>query len=152
MWGAAIGDADTIRKFEICKQGMDVHTNNLAQAMVYAYITSGRLEPHIEDIKKSYKQKRDVMRETIARHFPDSVKVSPCDGGLFLWLTLPGAVDTLDLLKAAVKRNVAFVPGTHFFANGGHENTLRLNFSMVSEDKIRQGIEILGGVIKESIG
>ncbi len=149
--GAAIGDAEIIRKFEICKQGIDVHTNNLAQAMVYEYIHSGKFQPHIEEIKAAYKQKRDVMREMIAEYFPKNVKVSPCDGGLFLWLTLPEGINTLDLLKTAVTQNVAFVPGTHFFAHGGHDNTLRLNFSMVSEAKIREGIKTLGGVITESL-
>lgn len=149
--GAAIGDADTIRKFEICKQGMDVHTNNLAQAMVYAYIRSGYYEPHIAEIKKAYKAKRDVMRETIGEYFPKTARISSCDGGLFLWVTLPEGIDTMALLKTAVTRKVAFVPGTHFFANGGHNNTLRLNFSMVSEEKIKIGIKALGEVIKENI-
>jgi len=149
--GAAIGDADIISKFELCKQGMDVHTPTLNQVMVYEYIKSGKLPGHIQKISAAYKAKKDLMLKMIKETFPENVTVAPCDGGLFLWLTLPDGVDALSVFKRAVEKNVAFVPGTHFFAEGGHENTLRLNFSMVSEEKIEQGMRTLAAVIKEAI-
>lgn len=149
--GAAIGDAEVISKFEMFKQGMDVHTTNLAQVMVYEYIKSGELEGHVQDVIKSYSEKKKTMLDLIESEFPKDIKISPCDGGLFIWLTLPLGVDTLDIFKKAVFENVAFVPGTHFFAQGGNNNTLRLNFSMVSKEKIEEGMKIIGKVIKDNI-
>jgi len=91
------------------------------------------------------------MLKLIKEKFPADVKVAPCDGGLFLWLTLPEGVDALEIFKKAVEANVAFVPGTHFFAQGGNQNTMRLNFSMVTESKITEGMGILAGVLKENL-
>ncbi len=149
--GAAVGGAEAIAKFELCKQGMDVHTPILSQVLVYEFLKSGQLPAHIEKIKANYKAKKDLMLKLINETFPKGVTVAPCEGGLFLWLTLPAGIDALDVFKTAVERKVAFVPGTHFFAEGGHENTMRLNFSMVSEDKIRKGMAALAGVIKEAL-
>jgi 2-aminoadipate transaminase len=149
--GAAIGDNEVISKFELFKQGMDVHTTNLAQVMVYEYLKSGDLDGHIKEIIRSYSEKKALMLSLIKSEFPSGIKISPCDGGLFIWLTLPSGVDTLNIFKKAVKKNVAFVPGTHFFAQGGNNNTLRLNFSMVSKEKIEEGMKILGKVIKDNI-
>ena len=149
--GAAIGDAEIIAKFELCKQGMDVHTPILNQVMVYEYLKAGLLPAHIQKISVDYKKKKDLMLKLVQEMLPEAVQVAPCEGGLFLWLTLPEGVDALDVFKTAVDRNVAFVPGTHFFAEGGHENTLRLNFSMVSEEKIKKGMAILADVLKEAL-
>lgn len=149
--GAAIGDKDIIAKFELCKQGMDVHTPILNQVMVYEYLKSGELPEHIKQISAEYKKKKDLMLKLIKETLPENVSVAPCEGGLFLWLTLPEGMDALEVFKKAVEKNVAFVPGTHFFAEGGHENTLRLNFSMVSEEKIRQGMANLAAVIKQAL-
>jgi len=149
--GAAIGGAEIISKFELCKQGMDVHTTNLAQVMVYEYLKSGELKGHIAEITEKYKGKKELMLSLIEKEFPKNIKISPCDGGLFIWITLPEGTNTLDLFKKAVEKKVAFVPGTHFFAQGGNENTMRLNFSMVSEQKIEEGIKILAEVMKGNI-
>ncbi len=149
--GAAIGDPDIIAKFELCKQGMDVHTPILNQVMVYEYLKSGQLPEHIKQISLDYKKKKDLMLKLIKETLPEGVSVAPCEGGLFLWLTLPEGIDALVVFKKAVENNVAFVPGTHFFAEGGHENTLRLNFSMVSEEKIIEGMTALADVIKAAI-
>ena len=149
--GAAIGDADIMAKFELCKQGMDVHTPILNQVMVYEYLKSGELPGHIQQISADYKKKKDLMLKLIKETLPENVSVAPCEGGLFLWLTLPEGMDALEVFKKAVEKNVAFVPGTHFFAEGGHENTLRLNFSMVSEEKIRQGMANLAAVIRQAL-
>lgn len=149
--GAAIGDAEIISKFELCKQGMDVHTPTLNQVMVYEYLKSGQLPAHIKQISADYKKKKDLMLKCIKDTLPKEVSVAPCEGGLFLWLTLPEGVDALDVFKKAVEKNVAFVPGTHFFAEGGHENTLRLNFSMESEENIQKGMATLAEVIKDAL-
>ena len=72
-------------------------------------------------------------------------------GGLFVWAEMPEGFDCLKLLEKAIEKNVAFVPGTHFYPDGGHMNTLRLNFSMQEVENIRLGMERLAEAIKESI-
>jgi DNA-binding transcriptional MocR family regulator len=70
------------------------------------------------------------------------------EGGLFVWAWLPEGQSALTLLEAALERGVAFVPGTHFYCEGGHENTLRLNFSNSAPDQIDQGLRALGEAIQ----
>ena len=83
--------------------------------------------------------------------FPSGVRYTKPEGGLFIWAELPEAVNAKDLLEKAIEKKVAFVPGTHFFANGGHFNTLRLNFSNSSLDQIHQGMTILKELIVSTI-
>ena len=113
-------------------------------------MNSGELPSHIQGICAQYKKKRDAMLGKL-ESFPDGISYTVPDGGLFIWLTLPDGVDAMPIFKAAVDRGVAFVPGTHFFPGGGHENTLRLNFSMPSLEQIDKGMDILYGVIEENL-
>jgi len=115
------------------------------------YLENNDIDEHISKIKALYKKRRDIMLETIDRTFPEGVVTTRPDGGLFLWLVLPENIDAKEMLKKAVAENVAYVPGGAFFPNGGKQNTMRLNFSNMKEDKIIQGIQILAEVIKKEI-
>ena len=148
--GAAIADKRIIAKYNIGKQGDDLHTPKLSQEIVNAYVNSGKLPAHIADICAQYRQKRDAMLKKL-EEYPSGITYTVPDGGLFIWLTLPDGVDAMPIFKAAVDRGVAFVPGTHFFPEGGHENTMRLNFSMPSIEQIDKGMDILRGVIEENL-
>ena len=148
--GAAIADKSIIGKYNIGKQGEDLHTSNLSQEIVNAYANSGKLEGHIQDICAQYKDKRDAMLKKLAS-YPSGITYTVPDGGLFIWLDLPDGVDAMPIFKQATDAGVAFVPGTHFFPDGGHENTMRLNFSMPSFAQIDKGMDILQKVIEENI-
>ncbi len=147
--GAAYAHPDIIAKFNMGKQGQDVHTANLNQAMVNEYITQKLLEPHIQEICEYYRAKWQLQNRLAAEYLPFGTKIANAQGGMFLWAELPEKYNTTELFKKAVETKVAYVPGTHFYANGGHHNTLRLNFTMVDEDKIEKGMEILGGVFSD---
>ena len=73
------------------------------------------------------------------------------DGGLFIFVTLPEGIDAKELLEQAVERHVAYVPGTHFFCDGGHENTLRLNFSNSSIAQIHEGMSTLREIFAQAL-
>lgn len=148
--GAAIGDASLLRPMTVAKQGMDTHTNNLAQAMVDAYIRSGRYFEHVQEILPGYREQLRTMLEGFS-HFPESCTHTVPQGGLFVWAELPEGVDTLPLLQTAVAHKVAYIPGTHFYPDGGHANTLRLNFSASEPDRIAQGMKILGDLLKQTL-
>lgn len=148
--GAAIADERIIAKYNIAKQGEDLHTANLSQEIVNAYVNSGKLEAHIEDICGEYREKRDAMLDKL-KAYPDSIRYTQPDGGLFIWLDLPGGTDAMPIFKAAVDSGVAFVPGTHFFPDGSGKNTLRLNFSMATMEMIDKGMDILQGVLEQNL-
>ena len=83
--------------------------------------------------------------------FPESVRFTRPEGGLFIWVELPESLDAVSLLPKAIERKVAYVPGTHFCVGGGHLNTLRLNFSNSTEDQIHSGMRALKEIIRGAL-
>jgi 2-aminoadipate transaminase len=148
--GFLAGDTNIIRKCTIGKQSTDVHTANLNQAIVDQFIRQNLLPDHIAQITSSYAIQCNAMLKHLSE-FPDGVRYTKPEGGLFIWVELPEDVNAKDLLEKAIAKKVAYVPGTHFFANGGHFNTLRLNFSNSSIDQIHQGMTILKELIVSTI-
>lgn len=142
--GFAVGPKEVIRKMVIGKQAADVHSCNLAQAIIYEFCAGGLIKPHIESLKVRYRKKRDLMLDMMKEHFPPSVTWAKPEGGLFIWAKLPAGASSAALLKIAVNEKVAFIPGHNFHAGGGGDNTLRLNFSNASESQIEEGISSLG--------
>jgi len=140
--GFMAGNADIIAKCAIGKQGSDLHTANLTQAIVDSYLRKGLLKPHIEEILPGYRDKMNAMLDELAT-FPEGTRYTRPEGGLFIFVTLPEGLNTGDLFKEAIERDVAFVPGTSFFPDGGHENTLRLNFSNSTLTQIHDGMAVL---------
>lgn len=140
--GYAIANPTLMRKMVIGKQSVDVHSCTLSQAIVDGYLRRGLMQPHIEKICADYKKQLDLMLD-LFKLFPAGVKHTNPQGGLFVWAELPEEVDALKLLPEITKTGVAYVPGTHFYINGGHLNTLRLNFSNAPLDKIQRGMELL---------
>ena len=147
--GYMAGDSRILRKCAIGKQSADVHTSNLSQAIVDAFLRRELLPEHIERICASYKEQLDAMLDELAS-FPEGTRYTRPEGGLFIWVELPEHIDTQDMLKTCVKRGVAYVPGTHFFADGGHHNTLRLNFSNATVADIHTGMTVIREVIAEA--
>lgn len=140
---------EILQKYVIFKQSTDLHTNTMAQRQVSKFMEMFDLKEHIEKIRKVYKTRRNLMLEAIKSEFPAGVTYTQPDGGLFLWVELPKELNARDLLISCLEKQVAFVPGGAFFPNGGNENTLRLNFSNMSEERIVEGIARIGKLIKE---
>ena len=147
--GFMAGDARILRKCTIGKQSADVHTSNLTQAIVDQFLRRNLLPGHIASICASYKEQMDAMMQELET-FPAGTTYTRPEGGLFIWVELPVNINVLDLLAKCVERKVAFVPGTHFFCDGGHMNTLRLNFSNSTVEQIHEGMTVLREVIAEA--
>ena len=143
---AAVKNPLLLRKMVIGKQSADTHSPLLNQAIVDAYIRKGLMPGHLQRICGDYRLQLNAMLEGF-RHFPEGTVHTVPQGGLFVWAALPGGMDALKSFGAAVENNVAFVPGTHFYTEGGHVNTLRLNFSMSDVPTINEGMARLGKVI-----
>ncbi len=137
-------------KIIVAKQASDLHTNNFCQRIVYEYITGFDIESHIRNIVSVYGKQRDAMIRSIDEFFPDGVKHTVPDGGMFLWAELPDNISSMKLFDIAIGRKVAFVPGDPFYVNKtGPISTLRLNFTCSDEEQIREGIKRLGESISE---
>ena len=149
--GYVVGPAPLIRKLEQAKQAADLHTAQLTQMVVYEVIKDGFLAEHIPTIRSLYASQCNVMLEAMTKFFPESVTWTRPLGGMFIWVTLPAHIDSQSLLDEAIAQNVAFVPGGPFYANEAAKNTLRLSFVTVSPERINEGIEKLGKLIKAKI-
>jgi 2-aminoadipate transaminase len=147
-----IAPPPVIRKLALAKQGADLHTPTFNQIVAHEVSKGGFLDRHIKVIRQCYSERRDVMLAAMDRFFPPEVHWTHPEGGLFLWATVPEWLDTTTLLKTAIEEEqVAFVPGTSFFPCGGGQNTMRLNFSNATPEKIQEGISRLGRVLSERI-
>jgi 2-aminoadipate transaminase len=131
----------------ILKEGADLHSNHLAQRILYEYLTHNDLKSHLEQINNAYKEHRDLMLNEIKHHFPSTCEVTYPEGGMFLWVTLPNHLSSSDLFDTAITQNVAFVPGKYFFSNQQNDSCLRLNFSNSDPENITKGITLLGQLI-----
>lgn len=135
-------------KLVIAKQASDLHTSTVAQVIMRRYMEANDIEAHVGLIKERYGRQRDCMVEMINKYFPEEVTITEPEGGMFLWVTLPEGVSSMELFDIAIKKKVAFVPGRPFYVDGTGDNTFRLNFSNSDEARIEEGIERLGKAIK----
>ena len=135
--------------FTIGKQVSDVHTGVLNQMIVERWFEEYDVDAHIEDIKKIYRKKLNLMCDCLDKYCPEINYVRP-QGGLFLWAKLPDNVDMLDYCKRLVEKKVAVVPGTAFMIDDEAPcQYIRMNFSTPSDENIVKGIEIMAQVLKE---
>ena len=147
--GFVCAPSEIISKITVAKQVNDVHTNIFFQILADEFISRYGLDNHIENIKAIYRRKSALMLDGIERHFPENIKYSRPEGGLFVWCRAPEGTDIFALASRLIEKKVAIVPGGAFVAD---ENmpcfAFRLNFSTPSDEQIVRGIEILGDELK----
>lgn len=146
-------DADKafLEKFILVKQGSDLQSSTISQMEVAKFIELYDLDEHIQKIITLYKGRRDLMLKTMEEEFPKEATFTYPEGGLFTWVVLPEYMNARDLAAKALEQNVAYVPGGSFYPNGGNENTFRLNYSNMDDERIVEGIKRLGKVLKDAI-
>ena len=132
------------------KQASDLHTPGFNQRVVHEVIKNGFLKAHVPTIRARYKAQRDAMRDALQAHLPPGCTWAAPVGGMFFWLELPAHIDATALLPKAVEAGVAYVPGSSFYPQGGHANTLRLSFVTAAPELITRGVAALGRVLKEA--
>ncbi|MHB8873887.1 MAG: aminotransferase-like domain-containing protein [Myxococcaceae bacterium] len=136
----AVGSAEVIRSLTVAKQATDLHTGTLAQRAVARLLETFDLDGHLDRLRGAYGARCQAMLAALEEHFPRGARWTHPEGGMFLWAELPGRVRGEDLLAAALKRQVAFVPGTSFFAGAPRSEFVRLNFSNRPPEVIAEGI------------
>ncbi|WP_420238897.1 PLP-dependent aminotransferase family protein [Telmatobacter bradus] len=144
--GWVVAAEPVLNKLVVAKQAADLHASNLDQRIVERYLTDFDNNAHVEKIRAVYGSRFSCMNACLTEFMPEGFEWTHPEGGMFLWVTCPETVNTWDLMKAAVQRNVLFVPGADFFPDGSGHRYLRLNFSNASEAMIRTGIERLAEV------
>ena len=150
--GWSVAPRPVLEKMNLGKQGADLCSSSLSQLFVATYFEERRWEDYLAELRDLYRGRRDTMLDALAEHFPPEATWTHPQGGLFIWATLPDYIDTTDLLARALDdRNVAFVPGRAAFVDGRGGSAMRLNFSGVSDDDIREGVRRIGEVIREQV-
>ncbi|MBO0768488.1 MAG: PLP-dependent aminotransferase family protein, partial [Solirubrobacterales bacterium] len=150
--GWTVAPAPVQAKLNIGKQASDLCSSSISQYFVSAYFESGPWEDYVRSLIEIYRRRRDVMLDALAEHLPREANWTHPAGGLFIWATLPDYIDTTDLLARALEDQVAFVPGRAAYLDGRGGSELRLNFSGINEDSIREGIRRIGEVVREQVG
>ena len=150
-WTAA--PRPVLEKMNLGKGGADLCSSSLSQHFVVAYFAERDWRRYLRTLTELYRRRRDTMLDALAEHFPREATWTRPEGGLFIWATLPDYIDTTDLLARALREeNVAFVPGRAAYLDGRGGSSMRLNFSGVGEDDIREGVRRIGKVISEQVG
>lgn len=148
--GWALGPKGVIKKMAIAKQASDLHSNNLTQRIIYQFLIDNALDDHLNAIRSFYKEQAAFMITAMKQYFPEDVTWIVPKGGMFIWVSLPEALDATKLLKNAIANDVLFVPGENFYVGGEQgKNSFRMNFSNPSKEEITTGIKVLGSLIRE---
>jgi 2-aminoadipate transaminase len=138
-------------KLSLGKAAADLCSAPLSQHFVVAYFANRDWRAYLRGLVELYRRRRDTMLDALAEHLPREADWTRPRGGLFVWARLPDYIDTTDLLARALRENVAFVPGRGAFLDGRGGSEMRLNFSGVHEDDIREGVRRIGKVVREQV-
>ena len=149
--GWLVADKNVVNKLTVLKQSADLHTDNLAQFAVAQFFADNDVDAHVKEISALYGKRKDLMLEGIKKYFPEGVKYTDPEGGMFLWVEVPGVDDTVELFKECLEHDVAFVPGDPFFAGEVQPGAFRLNYSNMKEDQIEVGLKRLGAALTAAV-
>jgi len=147
--GYMVADRQITRMVELAKQMVDLHSSTLSQYIALYALKEGVVEKTIQKARLVYREKRDIMIESLEEYMPEGSHWFKPRGGLFAFIYLPDGVDTSDMLPMAIERGVAYVPGRSFFSDGSGVNAMRINFSYLPPDKLREGIRLIAETAKD---
>ena len=143
--GFALAPKEIIAKMTVGKQTSDVHTPILSQMLACEWLRETDLQGHFMTIRDIYRRKMDLMCDLIDSEMRGFFRFQRPEGGLFVWCELPQGVDMLKFCKRALKRMVAVVPGTAFSVDENRPSScVRMNFSTPADDRIIEGMKVLG--------
>jgi 2-aminoadipate transaminase len=148
-WTAA--PPPVLDKLNLGKGGVDLCSATLSQQFVATYFAERDWRAYVRTQVDLYRRRRDVMREALAEYMPREATWTEPNGGLFIWARMPDYIDTTDLLARALRENVAFVPGRAAYLDGRGGSEMRLNFSGITEEDIREGVRRVGKIVREQV-
>lgn len=150
--GWVVAPKPILEKLIFAKQAADLCTSSFTQRVAEEYFKSFPWRNHLQNLIRIYRSRRDAMLSALEEFMPEGAAWTRPDGGLFVWASLPDAIDSGEMLAEAIqKAKVAYISGRAFYPDGSGKNSMRLNFSFCEEGIIRAGIERLSEVVKEKI-
>lgn len=149
--GWAIAHPEILDKIYVCKQSLDLCPPIFDQYVAAEFLESGKLDANLTKSIELYKGKRDLMLSLLEEYMPKGVKWTHPEGGLFLFLTLPEGFDAVKFYDKALDAGVAYVAGEFFHPDGSGKNTMRMNFSFMSRERIPEGIKLLADLLAETL-
>jgi 2-aminoadipate transaminase len=135
-------------RITVLRESLDLESSGLIQRAVYRFVSQGLLEPHLEQLNQANRERRDTLLAELEAHFGEDAHWTRPEGGLFVWMTLSEEVDTWERFRSALERKVAYIPGSAFAVDGGARNALRLNFSNVGPERIREAVPRLAQALR----
>ncbi len=144
--GWIVASPALIPKITVIRESIDLESSILTQTAVYEFLSQGMLKPHLEQLNRVNRERRDVLLEALRANFGESAQWTHPEGGLFVWLTMPDCIDTWGAFQRALDEHVIYIPGAAFAHDGSCCNAMRLNFSSAPPDKIRLAVERLAAV------
>ena len=149
--GWALANPEILDKIYVCKQSLDLCPPVFDQYVAAEFLRSGRLDANLKKSIALYKGKRDLLLALLEKHMPEGVMWTHPEGGLFLFLTLPEGFDAVKFYDKALDAGVAYVAGEFFHPDGSGKNTMRMNFSFMSPERITEGVRLLAGLLRSEI-
>jgi 2-aminoadipate transaminase len=149
--GWIVASPALLPQITVLRESLDIESSALIQRVIADFLESGSLEPHLQQLNQANHQRCLALLEALERHLGDVATWTQPEGGLFVWVTLMPEIDAWRLFPRAVEAKVAYIPGSAFAVNGGHHNTMRLNFSNLAPEKIQLGIRRLAAVVRQAV-
>ena len=149
--GWAIAHPEILDKIYVCKQSLDLCPPVFDQYVAAEFLRSGRLDANLSGSIGLYKGKRDLLLSLLEKYMPQGVRWTHPEGGLFLFLTMPEGFDAVKFYDTALDAGVAYVAGEFFHPDGSGKNTMRMNFSFMTEEKITVGVQLLARLLRAEI-
>jgi 2-aminoadipate transaminase len=139
-------------RFTWASQGAFLQSSTINQVAINEYLERNDLDAHIEEIRRVYKSRGELMISMMEQEFPKTVRFTRPKGGMFTWVELPEGKLARDLLNLSLEEKVAFVVGNNFYAGTEVFNTFRMNFASMTEEKIEEGMKKLGRAVRGFAG
>ena len=149
--GWAIAHPEILDKIYVCKQSLDLCPPVFDQYVAAEFLRSGSLDSNLSGSIELYKGKRDLLLSLLEKHMPAGVRWTHPEGGLFLFLTMPEGFDAVKFYDTALDAGVAYVAGEFFHPDGSGKNTMRMNFSFMTEEKITEGVQLLARLLRAEV-
>lgn len=149
--GWVIAHPDILDKIYVCKQSLDLCPPVFDQYVAAEFLRSGRLDANLARSIELYKGKRDLLLSLLEKHMPEGVRWTHPEGGLFLFLTVPEGFDAVKFYDKALDAGVAYVAGEFFHPDGSGKNTMRMNFSFMTHQRIEEGVRLLAELLRTVI-
>lgn len=146
--GYVIAPDEVTKMILATREVADISNDRIMMRTVANAVADDYLIDHIQEARDFYRKRRDVMLAALEREMPEGIHWSKPDGGFFVWLTLPDNVDANELFRVAAEHGTIFFPGKWFDPAGESNNTFRMSFSTLPEDRIELGVQRLGKALR----